>query len=124
MERFISRNKKTIALPVPLGTEIYIVRTKCGDFCMFQKEKFDALYPPTEEGRCSHSLLCHTKGLNPQKTELKIENIHILSEWGDRVFVNKDDAIKRTDEIVKENINKLRELGFYVDENGYGKEKD
>lgn len=34
MERFISRNKKTIALPVPLGTEIYIVRTKCGDFCM------------------------------------------------------------------------------------------
>jgi hypothetical protein len=34
---FISEDKRTINLPVPLGTTVYGYLTVCCDACMFQK---------------------------------------------------------------------------------------
>lgn len=45
---FISEDKRTINLPVPLGTTVYGYLTVCCDACMFQKEKFKeilVMYP-------------------------------------------------------------------------------
>ena len=43
MERFISKDRKIISLPVALGTELYRVNTSCGDFCTFQSENFQKI---------------------------------------------------------------------------------
>lgn len=118
MERFISRNKKTISLPVPLGTEVFIVSTRCGDVCLFEKDKFNKLIPPEKGGRCSHNLPCHTRILPPRKVILNIENISILKEWKVRVFPTEKEAKEATIKITNENIKFLNEKGFAIDGEG------
>lgn len=126
MEKFISKNKRTISLPVPLGTELYVVNTRCGDYCLFQKEEFNKLISEEEGGRCTHNLPCHTRPLAPRKVILGINNLELLNEWKKRVFTNKEDAEQKTIEIINENIKFLKEHNIKVDKNGYsetGKEE-
>ena len=122
MDKFISKNRRTISLPVPLGTELYIVTTRCGDYCMFQKEEFDKLIPEKEGGRCSHALPCHTRPLPPRKVTLELNNLEILREWKIRVFTTKEAAEEKTLEIINENIKFLEEHNIEV-KDGYSVNK-
>lgn len=112
MERFISKDRKTISLPVALGTELYRVNTSCGDFCTFQSENFQKIID--NKNKCSGKLPCHTVALEPQKITLTIDNISILKEWQEKVFLTKEEAKEKTKEIVERNIKFLQDNKIVV----------
>jgi hypothetical protein len=117
---FIKEDKKTINLPVPLGTTLYKFNTSCNDACLFQKEKFDKLYPKNYEDTCSQDKLCHTKYLGVEPIVLNINNMEwILGEWDIKVFENEKEADERGREFVSEHIIKFKELGFVLNKDGY-----
>ena len=117
---FIDKDKKTINLPVPLGTTLYVFKTDCNDACLFQKEKFDKLYPKNFEGRCGQDKLCHTRFAGIEPITLKVNNLEwILGKWDIKVFETEEEAKNRGKEFVSEHVIKFKELGFILDENGY-----
>lgn len=118
MKRYISEDKKNIYLPVPLGSIIYQVNTTCGDFCLFQKEKFEKLI---HNKRCSNKLPCHTIGKRPIKIELTIDNLSLLNEWDKTIFKTYDEAKEKTKEIINKNIKVLEDNDILLDESGYSK---
>jgi len=117
---FISQDKKIINLPVPLGTIVYRFHTDCCDACLFQKEKFDKLYPKAFEGRCSQDMLCHTRFSEIEPIIVNINNLDlILGKWKTKVFETKKEAEIAGKEFVAEHVRRLKELGFELNENGY-----
>lgn len=121
MNKFINEDQTVITLPVPLGSTVYQVATKCGDFCTFQQELFDKIFPPVKEGRCGVDKPCHTVEWNVYKSALEFSNMEfILENWGVWVFPSEEAAQQRMKEIVDANRKKMRELGFSVREDGYG----
>lgn len=119
MKRYISEDKKIISLPVPLGSIIYQVNTTCGDFCLFQKEKFDKLTPDRKQ--CFNKLPCHTIEKEPIKIELTINNLSLLNEWEKTVFETYEKAKEKTKEIINKNIKVLEDNNILLDKRGYSK---
>lgn len=123
--KFINEDKTVITLPVPLGSTVYQVVTNCGDFCTFQQELFDKVFPPTKEGRCGVGKPCHTVEWNVYKPTLKFSNMEfILENWGIWVFPTEEAAQQRMKEVVEGNRKKMQDLGFALRENGYGMVKE
>lgn len=108
---FISEDRKTINLPVPLGSMVYEVTTTCNDACLFQKEAFEKAFPSVEGGRCSATMPCHTKVHSITPKELTLENLDwVLKQWGFRFFETESEAHSTAVARVAEHINKLWEL--------------
>lgn len=119
--KYINEEKTVIALPVPLGTTLYQVTTKCGDFCTWQEGRFDKAFPPTKKGRCGCDKPCHTVEWHIYKITLSFSNMeYVLNNFGTWVFVNKKEAERRSTEIVENNRNTMKQLGFEMREDGYG----
>lgn len=120
--KFINENKTIITLPVPLGSTVYQVATKCGDFCTFQQKLFDKVFPPVKEGRCGVDKPCHTVEWNIYKPTLKFSNMeYVLENWGIWVFATEEAAKQRMKEVLENNRKKMQELGFAIrDKDGYG----
>lgn len=118
--KYISDDKRVITLPVPLGSTLYQVATECGDFCLFQQERFDKIFPPTKEGRCAKDMPCHTMEWNVYKIVLKFSNIEfVLENWEKWVFPSEEAAQQRMKDVVESNRKKMQELGFAIREDGY-----
>lgn len=118
---YINDEKTIITLPVPLGSTVYQVTTKCGDFCTFQQDLFDKIFPPTEKGRCGVKKPCHTVPYQIYKSKLKFHNMEfVLENWETWVFPTEEAAERRMKEIVEGNRKKMLELGFALREDGYG----
>lgn len=111
----VDETKTKIELPIPLGEEFYLVNTTCGDFCLHQRDKFRAEFP----SGCSEYKECHTIGHEPIKLSLTINTMHYLASHSDRVFLRKDEAKKRTEEIVEYNKEVMRKKQFSLDDKGY-----
>lgn len=111
----VDETKTKIELPIPLGEEFYLVNTTCGDFCLHQRDKFRAEFP----SGCSEYKECHTIGHEPIKLSLTINTMHYLASHSDRVFLRKDEAKKRTEEIVEYNKEVMRKKQFSIDDKGY-----
>lgn len=119
--KFINEDKTVITLPVPLGSTIYQVSTKCGDFCTFQQELFDKIFPPTKEGRCGKEKPCHAVEAIIYKKKLEFSNMeYVLKNWETWFFLTEDAAEQRMKEVVEANRKKMLELGFNLRDDGYG----
>lgn len=119
--KYINEDKTLITLPVPMGNTVYQVAAKCGDFCTFQQELFDKIFPPVKEGRCGVDKPCHTVEWNVYKIVLKFSNMeYVLENWETWVFPTEEAAQQRMKEIVEGNRKKMRDLGFAIREDGYG----
>jgi hypothetical protein len=113
---FISEDKKTITLPVPLGTIVYNFHTTCNDACTFQKEKFDKVLPKEKFGRCKGELPCHTKLHSIMSVELTLSNLEwILGNWHITYFETEKAAREAGLKTIEEHKKKLIELGLKVE---------
>lgn len=116
-EDFISLDKTTIRLPVPLGTTVWEFVTKCNDACTFQAEEFDAAFPPKEgeEGRCSMFLPCHTRFCWADTMTLTLNNLSfILERWQKSIFATKEEAQTAGEKLVEEHKKQLLEKGLKI----------
>jgi hypothetical protein len=117
---FISDDKLTINLPVPLGTKIYSILTKCGDFCMFQKEHFYKVFGERTDNHCVYNMPCHTRYRDPIEMTFSLQNIdYVLENWNTKCFATLEEAIDATNKLVYEHVEKMKTFGFNVDEKGY-----
>lgn len=124
MTNFISEDKMTINLPVPIGSIVYVVSTNCGDFCMFQKEKFDAIFPKKAYkpniDRCGWDKLCQTRMGNILEKEVTIKNLDfILDNWNVNCFKTREEAENVARARVAMNVETMSKLGFAMREDGY-----
>lgn len=111
---FISEDKKTINLPVSLGTTVYRIITSCNDACTFQKEKFDKVFP-SKGNRCGQDMPCHIKLHSIQPVKLKLSNVEwILTQWNISIFETENKAREIGERMIKEHKQKLLELGLVV----------
>ena len=125
----MTENKRCmIEIPVPLGTTVYNVVTTCGDFCLFQKNRFNDLKKADKEGftgRCSESNPCHTQLHSIREMTLQYSNLeYVLKEWGHRVFATAEEAAEAGHKIVAANRKTMEELGFKMDASGYSVRKE
>ena len=115
----VHKEKYTIEIPVPLGTTVYEYMTTCGDFCTFDDEKFDKIFPPKPEGRCSRQMPCHTVYKGVRELKLTLDNVgYILRLWNDSIFETKEEAENKGLEVIEEHRKKMVELGFELTEEG------
>jgi hypothetical protein len=113
--QFVSEDKKTITLPVPLGTVLYRFHTKCNDACLFQKDNFDAVFPPTETGRCSREMPCHVKCTGARGIVVELSNVAMLErEWNKFVFETEIEAIIAGMEFVGLHQNQMLAVGLEI----------
>ena len=113
---FISEDKKTINLPVPLGTTVYMFITSCNDACMFQKDKFNSVFPPIEGGRCNKDMSCHTKFHSIRFIVLSLSNLDwILKEWQITTFETEIEAKEAGAKFVELHKQQLLELGLEIE---------
>lgn len=121
MDEFISENKKQINLPVPLGSIIYSFTIECGDFCLFQKEKFEKLKKenPNQFG-CNYNTVCKTRVLSIQKHEFNMENIGIvLKKWNKKYFATSQEASQVAKNLIAKNRKLIKEYGLEINDEGY-----
>lgn len=128
-EGFVSDDKLTINLPVPLGSTIYSICSTCGDFCRFQSEKFREIQNPTigpsgsivdARFSCRKNALCHTR-FTVRPVVLNYFFLEsVLDEWGKYYFATEEEAQEAGIKLINERREKMREFGFYVSESGYG----
>ncbi|WP_286077848.1 hypothetical protein [Thomasclavelia cocleata] len=121
MDKFVSEDKMTIKLPIPLGTTVYGFTLKCCDACLFQKTKFNNTYPPSKYGdRCNSKMPCHTRFGRVTAVELTFESMkNILKGWGVRFFETKEEAMAKGEAIANRHANQMKSMGFNLDENNY-----
>lgn len=114
---FISEDKKTIKLPVPLGTIVYEFTTSCNDACLFQKEKFQELYPRKKgEGLCNKNMPCHTKLHGIQKMVVKLTNLEwILKNWHITIFETENQAKEEGIKFIEKHKNELLKVGLKIE---------
>lgn len=108
-------NNKIINLPVPFGSTVYTYVTTCGDFCLFQSEKF------LKRGFCcGDNSPCHTKLHGTRKIVLNYETLgRVLTEWGKTIFATPEEAAQAGKKLIKEHQSIMLSYGFLMDENGY-----
>lgn len=112
---FISEDKRTINLPVPLGTYVYQYWTRCNDACLFQKEAFNKAFPPGVEGRCSGDMPCHTRPHLIKPVELSLSNLDwVLRDWGKTVFATENEARTAMNTAIELHKAQLVALGMVV----------
>lgn len=123
--RYLNEEKTVITLPVPLGTELYQVETRCGDFCTFQEKHFDKCFPRVKGGRCGVGMPCHTVPWSVSKLTLDFSNIEwVLKDYGTRIFPTKKQAEKRMAEIITDNRVAMRVMGFNMRDDGHSMQED
>ena len=120
IEDFVSKDRKTISLPIPLGNIVYKTNSSCGDFCVFDKKRFDKNFPPTKNGRCSQFNACHTRYKEPIELIVTPNCLDVvLDGWGVTIFATYDEAKSVADARVDEHRKIMTELGFKMKENGH-----
>jgi hypothetical protein len=103
---FISEDKRTINLPVPLGTTVYGYLTVCCDACMFQKEKFKEIFGDVP-GRCGKDKPCHTRLTGIQTIAVNLKNIDaVLEGWHKDIFETFNEAVQAGIKYTTENREK------------------
>ena len=113
---FISEDKKTITLPIPLGSILYRFVTSCNDSCMFQKEDFDRVFPKESNSRCSKDMPCHTKLHSIQTVEVKLSNLElILENWHITIFESENKAKEAGNTLIDSHKQQLLNLGLKVE---------
>lgn len=125
----MTENKRCmIEIPVPLGTTVYDVVTTCGDFCLFQKNRFKELKNAGIEGfvgHCSSNNPCHTQLHSIREMTLQYSNLeYVLKEWGRKVFASAEEATEAGNNIVAAHRKTMEELGFKMDASGYSVRKE
>lgn len=112
---FISEDKKTINLPVSLGTIVYKFHTTCNDACLFQKEKFNKIFPPTNGGRCGSDTPCHVILHSIDKIIVNFDNLEsMLKTWGISTFETENEARQAGEKLVQKHKQELLKLGLLV----------
>lgn len=113
---FISEDKKTINLPVSLGTTVYKFVTSCNDACMFQKEDFNRVFSKENGGRCSKDMPCHTKLHSIQTVEIQLSNLDlILRNWHVTIFESEGKAKEAGNKLIESHKQQLLKLGLKVE---------
>lgn len=98
----ISEDKKTINLPVPLGTIVYGINTDCNDACAFQKIEFKNAFP---ESHCDISSPCHVILRGTYPLELNLKTLHtIIPNWEKYFFKTEKEAIAAGEKLVEQHI--------------------
>jgi hypothetical protein len=112
---FISEDKKTINLPIPLGTTVYRFITDCNNACTFQKEKFDEAFPETKNSRCNSKMPCHTSLHSIQPVILNLSNLDwVLNDWQINFFETEAEAREAGSKLVKEHRKQLLDMGLEI----------
>ena len=113
---FLSNDKKTINLPVALDTTVYRFVTSCNDACLHQKEKFNKIFKPKEEGRCHCNMPCHTKLHSIQPVTLSLSNLErVLSEWNITIFKDQREAMEKAKKLIESHKQELLRLGLEIE---------
>lgn len=123
MSKYVSKDKKTINLPFPLGTKLYMPITTCGDFCLYQKDLFNEIFPKDSEnqGRCSRDMPCHTKLHSIKEITFSMSNLEMVLENLDKwIFTSEHEAQRVIEKRLESNRWDMTFNGFHVDNNGYG----
>lgn len=111
---FISADRKTIRLPVPLGTEIYEAWTGCCDLCKNRKQTNRI---ETANGKkvvdCNQYACCHTTAPKfAYKTTLTLRNLQaVLENWHQDTFETEEQAIEAGKERAREHLEYLKSCG-------------
>lgn len=109
--------KHALYIPVTIGEKIWTFWTDCCNVCFFQPRENKPI-------KCDMFAPCHTFIHSIQAVELKYSNLgDVLSLWNKKYFFTEDEARAAAERLVKENIIKIRELGYRVNDEGYA-EKD
>lgn len=112
---FISKDRQSIHLPVPLGTVVYEYLTSCDDVCSRQKAVFDSVFPVTKTGRCHKDMPCHTKPYKVSPVEVTLKNVAwLLREWNQTVFRTEAEATKAMNAAVRNHREQMLHLGMAV----------
>jgi len=120
-EKYISKDRKIIKLPIPLDSQFYEIYTKCSDVCLFQKELADKAKEDNPEiVDCNKYAACHTQIDGIYKMGISLYNLtRVLDIWGEFAFATEEEANIAANRLMKEHREKLINYGFKLDENGY-----
>ena len=107
----------TIYTPVPIGEKVWTFWTDCCNACYFQPRENKPI-------KCDWFSPCHTFLNRIQAVEVKYSNLeNIIKLWNKKYFYTEREARNAAEKLVKDNLIKMRELGYRIDDNGYA-EKD
>lgn len=121
MSNYVSEDKMVITLPIPLGTTLYEIVTTCGDFCYFQEDKFNEIYPKELATRCNRDMPCHTRLHSIKPIEFNLSNIEtVLKDFNKWIFTTEDEAKQVAEKIIEKNRKEMLLNGFYLKSDGYG----
>jgi hypothetical protein len=101
-----------IKIPVPLGEKVWTFKTDCGYACRVQGRKDPAL-------SCQKDSPCQTLKIAIHSCPLMMGNLEeVIEGWGVFYFKTSAEAEEAGNQRVKDNINKMREIGYAIDKEG------
>lgn len=104
----------SIKIPVPLGERVWTFWTDCCHACYSQKKEDRPACI-----QCIRSAPCHTLKHAIQSKVLTFNNLQaVLDGWGVFYFKTSREAEDAGNKRVEENIKKMRELGYDIDDQG------
>lgn len=110
--------KYTLPIPVPLGTKVWTFWTNCCNACAFQPRENKEIF-------CGRGAPCHTLRHAIQSKEVSYANLQEISEgWGVYYFSTAKEAEEAGEKRIAANIQKMRALGYIIDDKGYAIKKE
>lgn len=111
---FVSADKTTIKLPVPLGTEVYEAWTGCCSIC--RNRKYTNQINTANDKKvinCSNYACCHTTPPKfAYKTIVTLKNLNdILQHWHQVIFETEEQAIAVGKARAQEHLEYLKSCG-------------
>lgn len=117
---FVSKDGRTIELPVPIDSYLYEVKMDCDKLCEKCPEKFKQVYGRAPY-KCNRTtdMTCGCIFSYFQRIKLDIDNIaKILRRYEITIFDSKEKAQAAGDMMMRQRIGELRSNGFDILDNG------
>lgn len=106
----ISDDGKVLTLAVPIGSNVYQIRTDCDSICYDSKKEGLLLGAPKEIKGCSCFSACHTRYRGTEPIVVSLSNIQMIDRvWGKTVFADMSEAEEAGMRLVADNKKRLEE---------------
>ena len=108
----------SVKIPVPMGAKVWTFWTTCCNACAFQPRKNQEIY-------CDRGAPCHTLRHAIQHKTMSFSNMEeIINGWGIYYFATAKEAEAAGEKRIAANIQKMRALGYDIDDKGYASKKE
>ena len=108
----------SVNIPVPMGSKVWTFWTTCCNACAFQPRENQQIH-------CDRGAPCHTLRHAIMSKDMSFSNMEeIINGWGIYYFKTAKEAEVAGEKRIAANIQKMRALGYDIDDKGYASKKE